>query len=190
MIIPKDSAECRQTIYYSPRAGQSGNGTGYKPVEYYNYVPVVLHGNETAETISYAPDVIILIWYSYIYSKSRSFWCYIFHTFCSALADLLQKYSCNLRNMSGATEILVCLLALLAPLRVTGQSRCTSLGVSVEFVAPSDSGHMLVTNISSVANKTAFCHVNCLTQNDIDLYFNGTNVSALRNIALDIAIAT
>ena len=54
----------------------------------------------------------------------------------------------------------------------------------MEFVAPSDSGHMLVTNISSVANKTAFCHVNCLTQNDI----NGTNVSALRNIVLDIAI--
>ena len=77
----------------------------------------------------------------------------------------------------------MCLLALLAPLRVVGQSRCTPLGVSAKFVAPSDSGHMLVTNVSNVATKTAFCHVNCLT----GLHLNGTNVSALRNVAFNIA---
>ena len=53
----------------------------------------------------------------------------------------------------------------------------------MKFVAPSDSGHMLVTNVSSVAYKTAFCHVNCLT----GLQLKVTNVSALRNVAFNIA---
>ena len=58
--------------------------------------------------------------------------------------------------------LLACLLALLAPLRVAAQ--CTPLGVAVEFVAPSDSGHQLVTEDSEVANNTALCHVACLNQ--------------------------
>ena len=76
---------------------------------------------------------------------------------------------------------LVCLLALLAPLRVAAQ--CTPLGVAVEFVAPSDSGHVLVTNDSEVAKNTALCHVECLNQllngDGMPNGTNGTNVRAI-----------
>ena len=61
-----------------------------------------------------------------------------------------------------ASVFLACLLGLLAPLRVATQ--CTPLGVAVEFVAPSDSGHQLVTEDSEVAKNTALCHVACLNQ--------------------------
>ena len=109
------------------------------------------------------------------------FFNFCLYTAVSSLHDLLQAYSffC-VGNMRGASGILVCLLALLAPLRVAGQSRCTPLGVSAEFVAPSDSGHMLVTNVSSVASKTAFCHVKCLKI----VFFrrNGTAVSTPREL--------
>ena len=73
--------------------------------------------------------------------------------------------------------LLACLLALLAPLRVAAQ--CTPLGVAVEVVAPSDSGHQLVTEDSEVAKNTALCHVACLNQLlGGDNITNGTNVRA------------
>ena len=73
--------------------------------------------------------------------------------------------------------LLACLLALLAPLRVAAQ--CTPLGVAVEFVAPSDSGHELVTEDSEAAKNTALCHVACLNQLlSGDNVTNGTNVRA------------
>ena len=76
-----------------------------------------------------------------------------------------------------ASVLLVCLLALLAPLWVAAQ--CTPLGVAVEFVAPSDSGHQLVTEDSEVAKNTALCHVACLNQLlGGDNMTNGTNVRA------------
>ena len=70
--------------------------------------------------------------------------------------------------------LLACLLVLLAPLRVAAQ--CTPLGVAVEFVAPSDSGHELVTEDSEVAKNTALCHVACLNQLLSGDVTNGTNV--------------
>ena len=74
-----------------------------------------------------------------------------------------------------ASVLLACLLALLAPLRVAAQ--CTPLGVAVEFVAPSDSGHELATEDSEVAKNTALCHVACLNQLlSGDNVTNGTNV--------------
>ena len=76
-----------------------------------------------------------------------------------------------------ASVLLACLLALLAPLRVAAQ--CTPLGVAVEFVAPSDSGHELVTEDSEVAKNTALCHVACLNLLlGGDNITNGTNVRA------------
>ena len=76
-----------------------------------------------------------------------------------------------------ASVLPVCLLALLAPLRVAAQ--CTPLGVAMEFVAPSDSGHQLVTEDSEVANNTALCHVKCLNLLlSGDNMTNGTNVRA------------
>ena len=86
-----------------------------------------------------------------------------------------------------ASVLLVCLLALLAPLRVA--ARCTPFGVAVEFVAPSDSGHELVTEDSEVAKNTALCHVACLNQLlGGDNVTNGTNVRAshARNILLEV----
>ena len=76
-----------------------------------------------------------------------------------------------------ASVLLVCLLALLAPLRVATQ--CTPLGVAMEFVAPSDSRHELVTEDSEVAKNTALCHVECLNLLlGGDNMTNGTNVRA------------
>ena len=86
-----------------------------------------------------------------------------------------------------ASVLLVCLLALLAPLRVAAQ--CTPLGVAVEFVAPSDSGHQLVTEDSDVAKNTALCHVTCLNiLLSGDNVTNGTNVRAshARNMLLEV----
>ena len=67
--------------------------------------------------------------------------------------------------------LLACLLVLLAPLRVVA-AQCTPLGVAVEFVAPSDSGHELVTEDSEVAKNTALCHVACL-----NLLLSGDNIT-------------